>query len=74
MPYRTVLNVNNSEFLVGGRLTRLQANEIVNATGTTAVENNTNIIGAVVTAGNAIVYTCREFRASGTAQYDLNAV
>ena len=36
--------------------------------------NNTNIAGAVVTAGTAITYRGHEHIPVGTAQYDLNAV
>jgi len=70
MSVRSVYNVNSFGL---GRTVRLQANERVTVASLTGVENNANITGADVSAGNPIIYTGREHRLSGTAQYDLNA-
>lgn len=50
-------------------------NEVVAVTPTViSVENNTNIVGADVTVGNAISYRGYEHIPCGTAQYNANAV
>ena len=55
------------------RNARCETVETVVNTPTVAAENNTNIVGADVTAGNPIVYSGRDHIPVGTDQYDLNA-
>jgi hypothetical protein len=53
---------------------RSAANEIRNLGYATAVENNENIVGADVAAGNALFYSGRDHIPDGTSQYDTNPI
>ena len=56
------------------RTVRSAANEIRNIGYATAVENNDNIVGADVAAGNVLFYSGRDHIPEGTSQYNTNPI
>ena len=70
----SIRHTKNATTMSVKRHVRCQTVETVTSTPVVMAENNANIVGADVTAGNAIAYSGRDHIAVGTDQYDLNAV